>query len=232
MEFIDSNSFDVRAAVYTLKHPSDPLEFIILPMIHVGTPEYYRKIRGRLEECDLILSEGVSGTTSQILTLAYRFMVRRERLGLVTQDELRVRELEAKLVHADIDAGSFQSAWSGIPLRVRALLVGVVPFFALYLYLSATRKSIAKRMKIGDLVTREEILDASDASEKVEDVLLHGRDAHLEKVIADLYAKERKNPLKVAILFGAAHMRAVARLLLNTLGYQIVDGDWVTVFEL
>jgi hypothetical protein len=232
MEFIDRNSFDVRAAVYTLKHPNDLLEFILLPMIHVGTPEYYRKIRGRLEQCDRILFEGVSGTTTRILTLAYRFMVRRERLGLVTQDELRIQELGAKLVHADVDPGSFQYAWAGIPLRVRAFLVGVVPFYALYLYLSATRESIAKGMEIGDLPTREEILDASDASEQVDDVVLHGRDAHLAALIADLHRKECKSPLKIAVLFGAAHMRAVARVLINTLSYRIVAGDWVTVFEL
>jgi hypothetical protein len=168
MQFIDRNSFEVRAAVYTLKRQTDLLEFVLFPMIHVGVSEYYRDVRTRLQQCDRILFEGVSGTTTRILTLAYRFMVRRERLGLVTQDELRIQDLGERLVHADVDAGSFESAWSGIPLSVRAFVLCVVPFYALYLYLFATRESIAKVMEIGDLPTREEILHSNDLSDQVD----------------------------------------------------------------
>ena len=119
MEFIDRNSLDVRAAVYTLKHPHDLLEFVLFPMIHVGAPDYYRDVRRLLEKCDRVLFEGVRGTRTRMLTLAYRFMVRRRRLGLVTQDELRLRDLGDRLIHADVDAASFETRWSTIPFGVR-----------------------------------------------------------------------------------------------------------------
>ena len=93
------------------------------------------------------------------------------------------------------------------------MLLCIVPFLAAYLFLFATRESIAKAAQIGDLPTAEEILDSSDASEKVDDVMLHGRDAHLVMVIADMHNKSRHEPLRVGILFGAAHMRAVCRYL-------------------
>jgi len=66
----------------------------------------------------------------------------------------------------------------------------------------------------------------------VEHVLLHSRDAHLVEVIGDIHSKTRHEPLRVAILYGAAHMRAVSRYLIGTLGYRVVRGNWVTVFEL
>ena len=232
MQFIERNNFSIRAAVYTLKHPADQIEFVLFPMIHVGAPEYYRDVRNRLQACDQILFEGVAGVRSHIFTTAYRFMVRRKRLGLVTQDELKLGGLRDKLIHADVDATSFEAAWAKLPLRLRAFLICVVPFFAGYLFLFATRETIAKRIEITDLPTREEILESSEESEKLDELLLHERDARLITVIRELHSKSREQSLKVAILYGAAHMRGVSRYLMTGLGYRIIRGDWVTVFEL
>ena len=110
MQFIERNSFSIRAAVYTLRHPADQIEFVLFPMIHVGAPEYYRDVRSRLQACDQILFEGVVGVRSCIFIMVYRFMVRRKRLGLVIQDELKLRGLRDKLIHADVDTTSFEAA--------------------------------------------------------------------------------------------------------------------------
>ena len=232
MQFIERNSFNVQAAVLFLKHPQASLEFVLFPMIHVGTREYYRQVRQLLGSCDYVLFEGVRGLKVQIMTFAYRFMVRRKRLGLVTQEELELGELGSTLDHADIDAKSFQTAWSTLPFWLRIIFLGAVPFCALYLFLFATRQSIAAELEIRDLPTREDILNSSEESEKIDEVLLHSRDAHLLNIIEDIFNKKQEQPLKVAVLYGAAHMRAVTRYLTDRLGYRVIRGESVTVFDL
>jgi hypothetical protein len=37
MQFIEKNSFNVRSAVYHLKKDGESVEFILFPMIHVGS---------------------------------------------------------------------------------------------------------------------------------------------------------------------------------------------------
>ena len=58
MQFIEKNSFNVRSVVYSLKKDGSRLEFLIFPMIHVGSTEFYDEISRRLASCDLILAEG------------------------------------------------------------------------------------------------------------------------------------------------------------------------------
>ena len=59
MQFIEKNSFNVRSAVYRLKKDNSALEFLLVPMIHMGSSEFYDEISKRLASCDLILAEGV-----------------------------------------------------------------------------------------------------------------------------------------------------------------------------
>ena len=56
MQFIEKNSFSVRSAVYRLKKDGSALEFMIFPMIHVGSSEFYDEISRILAGCDLILA--------------------------------------------------------------------------------------------------------------------------------------------------------------------------------
>ncbi len=41
MQSIEKNSFNVRSVVYSLKRDDSHLEFLIFPMIHVGSTEFY-----------------------------------------------------------------------------------------------------------------------------------------------------------------------------------------------
>ncbi len=37
MQFIEKTSFSVRSAIYSLQNAESGLEFVLFPMIHVGT---------------------------------------------------------------------------------------------------------------------------------------------------------------------------------------------------
>ncbi len=74
MQFIEKNTLDVRSAIYHLKKNDENLDFVLFPMIHIGTKEYYDDISRRLASCDLILAEGVKSKKAQLLTLSYRIV--------------------------------------------------------------------------------------------------------------------------------------------------------------
>jgi len=57
MEFIESTSFFVRSVLYDLVHPSEEikLRFRLIPMIHIGSKNYYQEILSHLNECDQVV---------------------------------------------------------------------------------------------------------------------------------------------------------------------------------
>ena len=72
MQFIEKNSFNVRSAVYHLKKDGASLEFLLLPMAHVGSKEFYNEVSRRLAACDLILAEGVNSRKGRLLLIDER----------------------------------------------------------------------------------------------------------------------------------------------------------------
>jgi hypothetical protein len=85
MQLIEQTGFGVRSAVLTLARPGSAARFVLLPMLHLGSPAFFREVRRRLEDCDVVVVEGVAGPTVAVVTLAYRIGGRLHRGGLVDQ---------------------------------------------------------------------------------------------------------------------------------------------------
>jgi hypothetical protein len=108
MQFIEKNSFNVLSAVYRLKKDDTGLEFLIFPMIHVGSREFYEETSARLSTCDLILAEGVKSRRANILTLSYRIVKKIRRMNLITQHEgLQVCGFRQRILNADMEEVAF-----------------------------------------------------------------------------------------------------------------------------
>src|SRR5262245_37328761 len=123
MQFIEKNSFNVRSAVYHLKKDGGILEFLLFPMIHVGSKEFYEEVSRRLSACDLILTEGVNARKTHLLTLSYRVVKKIRRMDLVTQqDGMNVSGLRDKIFNSDIEGRAFDERWSALPFGLKALL--------------------------------------------------------------------------------------------------------------
>src|SRR5918997_5190710 len=104
MQFIEKNSFNVRSAIYRLKKEDDGLEFILFPMIHVGSKKFYDEVSQRLAKCDLILAEGVDSRKANLLTRSYRIVKKIRRMDLVTQQEgMKVSSFREKVMNTDIE---------------------------------------------------------------------------------------------------------------------------------
>jgi hypothetical protein len=63
-------------------------------------------------------------------------------------------------------------------------------------------------------------------------LILDERDKLLLDALASIHEQRRNEPIEVAVVYGAAHMRAVVHYLSIRFGYRPADADWLDVFEL
>jgi hypothetical protein len=233
MQFIEKNSLNVRSAVYHLRRDNAGLEFVLFPMVHVRSKEFYDEISRRLSACDLILAEGVNSKKGKLLTLSYRIVKRIRRMELVTQQEgLRVSLFRDKMVNPDIERRAFDERWSSLPLHLRAQLLFFIPIYVLYLFFFGTRDTLAENIAVEDLPSPKEILFADESSEELDALLVGERDRRLIESIAKLHDSDWQDAKTVGVVYGATHMRNVISFLLDRLNYRVAEAEWVTVFDL
>ena len=231
MQIIESTPFGVRSAIYRLETDDTAPDFIIFPMLHIATPDFYKQISCRLDHCDLILMEGVRSRITSLITLSYRLFANSTRLGLVSQSHMEISHLKDRLIHADVTQDAFERRWWGQETWLRFLLPVIAPIFGLYMRFFGTRKDIARVAKLNLRKSRNEVLEDVEPLEVIE-TILDWRDKRLIRVI-DQHRLDRNNAdLCIAIVFGAQHMRAVIGHLISTHGYRVTKAEWETVFTL
>jgi len=232
MQFIEKNSFNVRSVVYRLKKDGSALEFLIFPMIHVGSKEFYEEISRRLASCDLILAEGVKSRRVNLITLSYRIVKHIRRIDLVTQhDGMRVETFRAKILNTDIDGAAFDERWSSLPISLRLQFIVLVPICVVYLFLFGTRETLADYVALDDLPSPEEILSDNENSEAFDSLIINERNRILIEHVTKL--EDQQNGAKqIGIVYGARHMRNTMRFLMQELDYRVAKAEWVKVFDL
>ena len=233
MQFIEKNSFNVRSAIYRMTRDDDGLEFILFPMVHVGSKEFYAEVSRRLAECDLILAEGVASRKGNLLTRSYRIVRKIKRMDLVTQQEgMKVSGLREKIMNADIEGKAFDERWSSLPLKLKAQIFFLMPVYVASLFLFGTRETIAENIALEDLPSSEEISFQDDDFDKLDDLVIDERDRRLIRNIQSVHEINGKERKTVGIVYGAMHMRNVTSFLLGKLEYRVAKAEWVTVFNL
>ena len=233
MQFIEKNSFNVRSAVYRLKKDGTGLEFLLFPMIHVGSKEFYTEMCKRLSACDLILAEGVKSKRANILTLSYRIVKKTRRMDLITQhDGMKVNGFNEKILNADMEERAFDERWSSLPILLRAQLFIIVPVYVVYLFLFGTRETVAQNLALEDFPSSEEILSEDENFEQLESLLVNERDQKLIEHITKLNDARSEESQRVGIVYGAFHMRSIVAFLMQKLNYRVAKAEWVKVFDL
>jgi hypothetical protein len=233
MQFVEKNSFNVRSAVYHLKKNGVGLEFLLFPMIHVGSKEFYDEVSRRLAACDLILAEGVNSRKFHLFTLSYRVVKKIRRMDLVTQqDGMKVSGLRDKIINSDMEGRSFDERWSALPLGLKAQLFLFLPIYIVNLFLLGARETLAENMALEDLQSSDEILLQDESFEKFDTLLIDERDRRLITHLKKLYDSQQQDKKIVGVVYGARHMRNAVRFLLGGLNYKVSKAEWVTVFDL
>jgi hypothetical protein len=147
---------------------------------------------------------------------------------VLQSDVLRLKELPATLIHADVDSQEFSENWTRIPWYVRCALLVLAPLFGLYLFLTASRRSLARRKGTED--GEAAVGDLSERHPSLQRALLTSRDEKLIEAVSSI-VKTAVLPSTVGIVYGAGHMRVVTDLLMRQFRYRVVESEWLMVID-
>ena len=231
MQIVEANDFSVRVAELRLRRRGSPMQFMLYPMLHVGSPAFYLDVTERLRAVDLIVAEGVDGPSraGEQLTASYRHIAADESLGLVVQ-HLSLSELGIPVIRPDVSGAQFDARWRTVSRRQRGLV------WAVGRSITAAQRLLGSRflqlgisqMSLDDLPSQTEIL-APDLLPDVDRIVLDERDDLLVAALDELHQRRSHEPITVAVGYGAMHMRAVVNELSRRYGYVANGGDWLTV---
>jgi hypothetical protein len=225
VQIIEQTGFGVRSAVITLRRREGGPVFLLFPMIHVASANFYAQVHKRLMTCDVVVLEGVGGARTRLLTLAYRIAGRIRRSGLVLQSRaMDGQQYPGEVVRPDLTAKEFATAWRRVSLGFRWALYILAPFVGLWVAIVGPTRAFGKDLGLEDLPSAR----AEDLShDELDEALLGSRDAALIKALFDLIdSAPTEPPATVGVCWGAAHMPAVVRAM-HSRGYIPASGEWL-----
>ncbi|MBM2616578.1 hypothetical protein JIG36_13520 [Actinoplanes sp. LDG1-06] len=225
MQLTEVSIFGLRSVVLVFKHRDSPLRFVLMPVVHMGRPDYYRLLSERLARCQLIVAEMYDGPSSTGLAYVTALRLTRQYRG-------------GPLVHQNIDyeALGVPTVWPDGRIlegrRRRLPLAGWIDLALLVPYLTIT-------MAVGgrDMLMRQnfEISDISEPRMRwalMNRLMLEERDRDLVATVQRIHTERRHEQIDVAVIYGAAHLPAVVRALAGGLGYRPQrGGEWLLAID-
>lgn len=231
MQILESSILGLRAVRMTFRRKSGDVSVTLFPMVHLGDAEFYRTIYADAATHDVVLTEGIRSPVTVRLTRSYRWAVGSKRLGLTMQPPFALPEgSAARIVHADLSATEFEAAWHKVPLGLRCLIYLVAPLIGLSLRWRGSRGALSKRLRMDVEPTIKEALINPETAILAEVILKQRDDRLLEILGREL--DQFQGPGQIAVIYGAAHMRAVIRELTDVRDFKPGDFSWVTIFSL
>lgn len=231
MQFLESSILGLRAARHRLAAPDHAAEVTLFPMIHIGEAAFFDRVASDALAHDVVLVEGVRARSVWLLTRAYRWAPLK-RLGLVAQPAIRPDAGGAEVILADISPAAFDKLWRAQPAWHRTGFALAAPAYGLWLRLTASRATLARRQCTTDLPDRDTTLAHDTPAGGLLSVILHARDANLTRVLGAELDKARNTPRRIAVVYGAAHMPAILAELRAHGGFRPVESDWLEAIPL
>ena len=213
------------------RHSDTNVSITLFPMVHVGERQFYEDTYGEAFDHDVALVEGIDSAVGRNLTRSYRWL-NFEKLGLALQPKAPAQEkVGALIVRADLSAEEFHREWRKVPIALRSALYVMAPIFGIRGKLFASRESLAKALSLDDHPSAEEVLNWDPKFEPIYNSIGLARDKRLIECIETELNDANGSERRIAIVYGARHMRAVVRHL-TKLGYHCADSSWRTVFSI
>lgn len=228
MQILESSMLGLRTARMVFRSRESPVSVTLYPMVHVGDERFYKETYDEAFSHDAVLVEGVRSPVGRNLTRSYRW-IDLKKLGLVRQPKAPPQDsVPARIVKADLTTEEFHREWRKVSLLLRAAFLFAAPIYGIHRRLFSSRQNLARNMCLEDRKSAEEILNWSPKFEPVNHSILHARDQRLiECMAAELDSTSNK---RVAIVYGARHMRAIVRELTRQ-GFHCSDASWRTILS-
>ena len=200
-------------------------------MVHVGEPDFYRRVYEEACAHDVVLIEGVRSPITTRVTRSYRWMLGSKRLNLSLQPPFPLApSTGVRVVHADLTADEFGVAWAKVPLWIRWLVYVAAPIIGLRRRETATRQMLAKQIAMDDQPSQKELVDWSPEAAALTAAILDARDERLIQRLEEELDVPNGQPRRIAIVYGAMHIRAVLRAVTTHRRYYARGSEWLTVW--
>ncbi|MFI7515899.1 hypothetical protein ACIBVK_20650 [Micromonospora echinofusca] len=233
MQIIEHSIIGTRSAVLRLRRPGSQLQFVLFPMLHVASPEFYAAVAQRLRQCDLLIVEGIGGRSvlTWAITLTYRVLPANKRSGLVA-DNIKYRSLGVELINPDVTTAEFAQGWRAVPLRYRLLMWCVIPIVAVAQFLGSTRRLLSPEVELNDLPSaKDEMYSDDEFTGHFERTFGGDRDERVLATLSELIRTRSSERIDVAVVYGAGHVPAIVRGLADRHGYRPRTAEWLTVLN-
>ncbi len=223
MQYIEASVIGIRSAVITLKHRVTPLRFVLFPMVHVAEPEFFREVAELARTCALIVAEGAPSRYAPLQEMMAG--VRWDRLV----DQLTALDLEALGVPVQWEYAVDDQPKTGLE-QAKAKAGD-----------AAAAVMLRALGRYGNPLGRLPSLDQADEHDdrwepvgggplgRLFQSQLSRRDAQLVKVLTGIHAGRQREPVTIAVVFGALHIPAVVDCLTEKHGYRVANARWLTV---
>lgn len=238
MQITEVTGFGMRSAAITLQREKTAMKFALFPMIHFAAPTFYAEVRRRLHDCAVIVSEGMSGPTlqSNAMDFTNHYFPHGRQHGIVAQTDEIVLPEGIAVVRPDVPPTEPAIDLRGIPgLGRMARLTGLNLALITSTHLISTAVAIAgprvlytKGLEIHDFAFTAQ--EERNADSPLSHVLKDTRDIKLLKALTDLHEERCLEPITVGVVYGAAHMPAVANGLIERYGYRARHAEWMNVY--
>ncbi len=223
MEFTRRTGRTLRVCRITFNHPESRLRFTLYPMFHIGRPEFYAEISRDLPRFRYLLLEGV---TWRDRPPRHLFDLAAEKLGLAAQEKALVLPPTAERINVDMPRDEFRPLFERLPAGQRFVLT----FLRRVLWALSLFPALRRSMRLA-FVQKESLADHREPwMREARSLLVMERDACIADRIETFFREHRDVPTETyaAVLFGAAHMPAIAARL-HRLGLTPGSRKWLDV---
>lgn len=224
MQFIESSIIGIRSAVTTLTHQTTPLKFVLFPMVHVAEQQFYDEVQARARLCQLLVAEGIPSGYAP----AQEWMAR-HRWDHHLVDQIVGLRLETL----------------GVPIRWEAMPDDRPKSPREQFMNRATDIAGAATIGLARMFIDPRILPSVDQAEAYDESaenmtgdwfdrmfehhIKTSRDARLIRLLDEIHRDNAARSMTAGVVFGGAHMPAVASHLCGQLGYVATSAEWLTV---
>jgi hypothetical protein len=229
VQIIEVTALGLRSAALRLRRPRTPLEFLVVPMVHMANAGFYRDVTRLLRDVDIVVVEGVRGRSAVTTALTATYRVLRWRRVELVRDNIPYANLGKPLVTPDLTAGEFMDEWRKVPPIQRAVMwPALLAFIAIRLVMPRGR--LLRQVMGIELNDLPSDLDEALADDPMMQALTAERDRRLVEALGVLYDDRSHDGLTVAVVYGAAHVPAIVDCLVKR-GYYVRSADWLTAIS-
>lgn len=233
MQLLDSSDLGLRSARLTFRSSSSNVTITLFPMVHLGGAPFYDAVHRDAGGHDAILVEGFRSPVATRITRAYRWIEGAKHIGLIVQPHPPAQSpAQAAIIHADLSKDEFERHWRKVALHLRLALYVAAPLYAIHCRWFGSRAKLAKSLALDDLRSRAETLGWRPEFETIDKAIITVRDQRLVAVMGDYLDRAPAEPRRLAIVYGAQHMRAVIQELVRNRNFHCAKSEWMLIFPL